>query len=85
MYFCWIGGFGDYDVFYYWVQSFVILVEFDYYLGVFLMNKELVKFYIYMLFRMLNGGDYGMVLRGLVKEGVVEQRYFWELQDKKVK
>ncbi|CAP69558.1 uncharacterized protein PODANS_1_12160 [Podospora anserina S mat+] len=77
-YFCWIGGFGDHDAFYYRVQSPVILVEFDHHSGVFLTNKEPAKFHIHTLLRTPNGGDYGMALRGLVKEGVVEQRYLWE-------
>lgn len=77
-YFCWIGGFGDHDAFYYRVQSPVILVEFDHHSGVFLTNKEPAKFHIHTLLRTPNGGDYGMALRGLVKEGVVKQRYLWE-------
>lgn len=39
----------------------MIIVEFDYYLGVFFSNEELVRFYIYILFWMFNVGDYGKV------------------------
>ncbi|KAK4195173.1 hypothetical protein QBC40DRAFT_237026 [Triangularia verruculosa] len=77
-YFCWIGGFGDRDAFYYRIQSPVVLVEFDHHSGVFLTNKEPAKFHIHTLLRTPNGGDYGMALRGLIKEGLVEQKYLWE-------
>jgi hypothetical protein len=33
-YFCWIGGFGDNDAFYYRIQSPVIIIEFDHHSGV---------------------------------------------------
>jgi hypothetical protein len=75
-YFCWIGGFGDDDAFYYRVQSPVILVEFDHHSGVFLTNKEPAKFHIHTLMRMPNGGDYGMALRPLMVG--VEQKFVWE-------
>ena len=75
-YFCWIGGFGDEDAFYYRIQSPVVIVEFDHHSGVFLTNKEPAKFHIHTLLRTPNGGDYGMALRPLV-EGV-EQRFVWE-------
>ncbi|KAK4173009.1 hypothetical protein QBC36DRAFT_195665, partial [Triangularia setosa] len=77
-YFCWIGGFGDHDAFYYRIQSPMVLVEFDHHSGVFLTNKEPAKFHIHTLLRTPNGGDYGMALRGLIKEGLVEQKYLWE-------
>ena len=58
-YFCWIGGYGDEDPFYYRIQSPVILVEFDHHSGVFLNNKEPAKFHVHTLLRTPNGGDYG--------------------------
>lgn len=75
-YFCWIGGFGDEDAFYYRIQSPVILVEFDHHSGVFLTNKEPARFHIHTLLRMPNGGDYGMALRPLIQG--LEQNFMWE-------
>lgn len=74
-YFCWIGGFGDADPFYYRVQSPVVIVEFDHHSGVFLTNKEPAKFHIHTLLRTPNAGDYGMALRPLVKG--TEQDFVW--------
>ena len=62
-YFCWIGGYGDQDAFYYRIQSPVIVCEFDHHSGVFLSNKEPAKFHTHTLVRTPNGGDYGNVLR----------------------
>ncbi|KAL2255835.1 hypothetical protein VTK26DRAFT_2633 [Humicola hyalothermophila] len=75
-YFCWIGGFGDDDAFYYRIQSPVVIVEFDHHSGVFLTNKEPAKFHIHTLLRTPNGGDYGMALRPLIPG--VEQGFVWE-------
>ena len=75
-YFCWIGGFGDGDPFYYRVQSPVVIIEFDHHAGVFLSNKEPAKFHIHTLLRTPNGGDYGMALRPLIPGGV-EQAFVW--------
>ncbi|KAJ1327413.1 DUF3500 domain-containing protein [Microdochium nivale] len=76
-YFCWIGGTGDDDAFYYRIQSPVVLVEFDHHSGVFLTNAEPAKFHIHTLLRTPNGGDYGMALRAQV-EADVEQGYLWQ-------
>lgn len=80
-YFCWIGGFGDNDPFYYRIQSPVILVEFDHHSGVFLNNEEPKKFHIHTLLRTPNGGDYGHVLRSLIPsvEGLVGKEIKWSL------
>ncbi|KAL2020885.1 hypothetical protein VTK56DRAFT_7876 [Thermocarpiscus australiensis] len=75
-YFCWIGGYGDEDAFYYRLQSPVIIVEFDHHSGVFLTNSEPAKFHIHTLLRTPNGGDYGMALRPLIPG--MEQGYVWE-------
>ncbi|KAI1752020.1 hypothetical protein F4782DRAFT_502943 [Xylaria castorea] len=75
-YFCWIGGHGDDDAFYYRIQSPVIVVEFDHHSGVFLTNAEPAKFHIHTLLRTPNAGDYGWALRNQI-EGV-EQDYVWE-------
>ncbi|KAH6683611.1 hypothetical protein F5X68DRAFT_242528 [Plectosphaerella plurivora] len=75
-YFCWIGGFGNDDAFYYRIQSPVVIIEFDHHSGVFLTNKEPAKFHIHTLLRTPNGGDYGMALRSLM-EGA-EQAFVWE-------
>jgi hypothetical protein len=61
-YFCWIGGFGDYDPFYYRIQSPVLLMEFDHHAGVFLTNDEPKKYHIHTIHRYPNGNDYGREL-----------------------
>lgn len=75
-YFCWIGGYGDADPFYYRLQSPVLIVEFDHHSGVFLNNAEPAKFHIHTLLRTPNGGDYGMALRPLIAGR--EQGFLWE-------
>lgn len=55
-YWCWIGGFGDDDAFYYRIQSPVVIIEFDHHSGVFLANGEPAKFHIHTLLRTPNGG-----------------------------
>ncbi|KAL2158528.1 hypothetical protein VTH06DRAFT_4295 [Thermothelomyces fergusii] len=75
-YFCWIGGLGDADAFYYRIQSPVVLVEFDHHSGVFLTNKEPARFHVHTLLRTPNGGDYGMALRPLIPG--TEQGYVWK-------
>lgn len=74
-YFCWIGGYGDTDPFYYRIQSPVVIVEFDHHSGVFLTNKEPAKFHIHTLLRTPNAGDYGQALRPLIPG--IEQAFIW--------
>ena len=62
-YFCWIGGYGDEDAFYYRIQSPVIIAEFDHHSGVFLSNTEPMKFHTHTIVRSPNGGDYGNAIR----------------------
>ena len=61
-YFCWIGGRGDDDPFYYRIQSPVILVEFDHHAGIYLANPEPEKFHTHTIVRTPNGNDYGVAL-----------------------
>ncbi|KAF2851662.1 hypothetical protein T440DRAFT_554108 [Plenodomus tracheiphilus IPT5] len=61
-YFCWIGGFGEQDAFYFKVHSPVIMVEFDHHTGVFLNNKIPLPFHIHTLVRTPNGNDYGKAI-----------------------
>lgn len=75
-YFCWIGGYGDADPFYYRLQSPVVIAEFDHHSGVFLTNSEPAKFHIHTLLRTPNGGDYGMALRPLIPG--MEQAFVWD-------
>ncbi|KAJ5820005.1 hypothetical protein N7474_005596 [Penicillium riverlandense] len=77
--FCWIGGNGDEDPFYYRIQSPVILVEFDHHSGVFLTNEEPKKFHIHTLLRTPNGGDYGYALRPQIPavEGLNGKHITW--------
>lgn len=62
-FFCWIGGYGDDDPFYFRIQSPVILVELDHHSGVFLTNKEPAKYHTHTIVRMPNAGDYGQAIR----------------------
>jgi len=62
--FCWIGGNGLDDPFYYRIQSPVLLIEFDHHPGLFLTNTEALKFHVHTVVRNPNGNDYGFdVLR----------------------
>ena len=61
-YFCWIGGTGEDDTFYYRIQSPVVMIEFDHHSGVFLTNELPAKFHIHTIVRTPNGNDYGMDL-----------------------
>lgn len=63
-YFCWIGGYGDGDPFYFRIQSPVILVELDHHSGVFLTNTEPAKYHTHTIVRTPNAGDYGQAIRG---------------------
>lgn len=62
-YFCWIGGYGDDDAFYYRIQSPVVILEFDHHSGVFLNNEEPKKFHTHTIVRTPNAGDYGQAIR----------------------
>lgn len=62
-YFCWIGGYGPDDAFYFRIQSPVILAEFDHHSGVFLTNKEPAKYHTHTICRTPNAGDYGQAVR----------------------
>ncbi|KAK5994364.1 hypothetical protein PT974_04838 [Cladobotryum mycophilum] len=75
-YWCWIGGYGDNDAFYYRIQSPVVIIEFDHHSGVYLTNSEPAKFHIHTILRTPNGGDYGMALRPLIPP--LEQGFTWE-------
>jgi hypothetical protein len=61
-YFCWIGGYGDDDAYYFRVQSLVNLVEFDHYSGVFLAKKEPAKFHMHTILRRPNATGYERLL-----------------------
>jgi hypothetical protein len=56
---CWIGGQGDDDPFYYRVQSPVVMVEFDHHAGIWLNNQVPAKCHIHTVVRTPNGNDYG--------------------------
>jgi hypothetical protein len=75
-YFCWIGGFGDDNAFYYRIQSPVIIVEFDHHSGVFLSNEEPARFHIHTLLRTPNAGDYGKALMPLLPGE--DQAFMWD-------
>jgi hypothetical protein len=57
--FAWIGGTGADDVFYYRVQSPVILIEFDHQSGVVFDNDYPTRRHIHTVVRTPNGNDYG--------------------------
>ena len=73
--FCWIGGHGDRDPFYYRIQSPVIITEFDHHSGVFLTNEQPAKFHVHTILRTPNGGDYGYALRPQIPHD--EQPFVW--------
>jgi hypothetical protein len=80
-YFSWIGAYvqspgGEEPVFYFRIQSPVIIVEFDHHSGVFLNNAHPAKFHVHTLMRTPNAGDYGMALRPLIQGQ--EQSWVWE-------
>ena len=59
-YFCWMGGDSDDGVFYYRVQSPVIIVEFDHQRGIaFRERTKPYKDHIHVILRTPNGNDYG--------------------------
>ncbi|HEY2922890.1 MAG TPA: DUF3500 domain-containing protein [Candidatus Binatia bacterium] len=59
-YFCWMGGMEDDSVFYYRVQSPVIIVEFDHQRGIaFREYTKPYKDHIHVIVRTPNGNDYG--------------------------
>ena len=60
--FCWIGGSGPDDAFYYRIQSPVVFIEFDHHPGIFLTNEIPQKFHIHTIVRTPNGNDYGVDL-----------------------
>ena len=77
-YFCWIGDYSNEEaVFYYRIQSPVVIVEFDHHSGVFLTNQEPQRFHVHTLLRMPNQGDYGVALKALIP-GEVVQEWVWE-------
>ncbi|MBJ7576814.1 DUF3500 domain-containing protein [Devosia sp. MC532] len=61
-YWCWIGGHGDEDPFYFRIQSPVIMLEFDHHSGMWLTNEQPAKFHIHHITRIPNGNDYGRAL-----------------------
>ena len=60
--FCWIGGYGPDDPFYYRIQSPVVFVEFDHHPGLFLTNEKPLKYHIHTIVRTPNGNDFGIDL-----------------------
>ena len=60
--FCWIGGNGPDDPFYYRIQSPVVFIEFDHHPGMFLTNRKPLKYHIHTIVRTPNGNDYGIDL-----------------------
>ncbi|MGJ8687661.1 MAG: DUF3500 domain-containing protein [Spongiibacteraceae bacterium] len=62
--FCWIGGNGPKDPFYYRIQSPMIFIEFDHHLGPFQTNDIPLNYHVHTVIRSANGNDYGFdVLR----------------------
>lgn len=58
-YFAWIGGWGSESVFYYRIQSPVILIEFDHQSPVALEGREATREHVHSVMRTPNGNDYG--------------------------
>ncbi|WP_041795164.1 DUF3500 domain-containing protein [Modestobacter italicus] len=57
--FCWIGGWQPGDVFYYRVQSPVLIAELDHHCGVFLDYDTPQPFHVHTVLRTPHGNDYG--------------------------
>jgi len=62
--FCWVGGSGDEDVFYYRIQSPVIMIEYDHHSPVFILepgepDPGPVNWHVHTVVRTPNGNDYG--------------------------
>ena len=57
--FCWIGGHAPGDVFYYRVQSPVLIAELDHHCGVFLDYSTPQPFHVHTVLRTPHGNDYG--------------------------
>lgn len=62
--FSWVGGSGDEDVFYYRIQSPVIMIEYDHHAPVFVVQKGEpkkgpVNWHVHTVVRTPNGNDYG--------------------------
>ena len=57
--FSWIGGHSDGDVFYYRLQSPVLIAELDHHCGVFLDYRTPKPFHIHTVLRTPHGNDYG--------------------------
>jgi hypothetical protein len=57
--FCWIGGHGPGDVFYYRLQSPVLIAELDHHCGVFLDYDTPKPFHVHTVLRTPHGNDYG--------------------------
>jgi hypothetical protein len=68
--FCWIGGHEPGDVFYYRLQSPVIVAELDHHCGVFLHYDTPQPFHVHTVLRTPHGNDYG---RAYVRQ--------WQQQD----
>lgn len=60
--FCWIGGSGDEDPFYFRIQSPVFLAEYEHHAGIVLTNQKPAKFHTHTIVRTPNGNDYGAAL-----------------------
>lgn len=69
--FCWIGGHQPGDVFYYRIQSPVIIAELDHHCGVFLDYHEPKPFHIHTVLRTPHANDYG---RSWVRQWQVAHR-----------
>ena len=63
--FCWIGGAGDDDPFYFRIQSPVFLAEYEHHAGIVLTNQRPAKFHTHTIVRTPNGNDYGAALIAL--------------------
>jgi hypothetical protein len=59
MWFCWIGGHEPGDVFYYRIQSPVVIAELDHHCGVFLDYDTPKRFHVHTVLRTPHGNDYG--------------------------
>ncbi|MET0864027.1 MAG: DUF3500 domain-containing protein [Nakamurella sp.] len=72
--FCWIGGHQDGDVFYYRLQSPVIIAELDHHCGVFLDYDTPKPFHVHTVLRTPHGNDYGRAYVRQWQQSAVDAR-----------
>ena len=71
-YFAWVGETNDDSVFYYRIQSPVVLIEFDHQRGIHLQNDAPTRAHVHTVVRTPNGNDYG---KDLLRQHYAQSRH----------